>query len=251
MEWKLVAALGACLVLGLRHGFDYDHLAAIGDIAAVQASRWRALRLGMLYAVGHALTVVALGVAVIRMHVPMPVWLDNVTERLIGATLIVLGVAVVAGLLHPHAHENRMPSRIAAGVNLARTLGWRLLRLFQPERERPAVFAWNYNGRSVFLIGMLHGVGAETPSQLMLFLLAARLGGATQGMLGLLAFAVGLVAMNGLMTAALTGVFGPGSERGLAGRALQRGLVWLGAAYSCGIGVVFLLGWSSALPGLL
>jgi len=28
-DWKLDAALGSCLVLGLRHGFDYDHLAAI------------------------------------------------------------------------------------------------------------------------------------------------------------------------------------------------------------------------------
>ncbi len=251
MQWKLEAALAACLVLGLRHGFDYDHLAAISDIAAVQRTRWRALRLGLLYALGHALTVVALGVAVIRLHLPLPVWLDNVTERLIGATLIVLGIAVVAGMLHPHRHENRVPSRIAAGVNLARTLAWRLLRLFEPERERPAVFAWNYNGRSVFLIGMLHGVGAETPSQLMLFLLASRLGGAAQGLLGLLAFAVGLVAMNGLMTASLAGVFGPNTERrGIAGISVQQALVWIGAVYSCGIGVVFLMGWSSALPNL-
>jgi high-affinity nickel permease len=28
-DWKLDAALGSCLLLGLRHGFDYDHLAAI------------------------------------------------------------------------------------------------------------------------------------------------------------------------------------------------------------------------------
>ena len=257
MQWKLEAALAACMALGLRHGFDYDHLAAISDIAAVQATlpsrtRWRAVRLGLLYAAGHALTVVALGAAVIEMHLPMPAWLDQVTERLIGATLIVLGIAVVAGLLHPHRHGNRVPSRMAAGVNLMRTLSWRLLRLFEPERERPAVFAWNYNGRSVWLIGMLHGVGAETPSQLMLFLLAARLAGAAEGMLGLLAFAVGLVAMNGLMTAALTGVFGAeAGQTGRSGRALQRALVWVGAAYSCGIGVVFLLGWSAGLPSLI
>ena len=35
-DWKLDAALGSCLLLGLRHGFDYDHLAAISDITAVQ-----------------------------------------------------------------------------------------------------------------------------------------------------------------------------------------------------------------------
>lgn len=247
MHWKLEAALAACAVLGLRHGFDYDHLAAISDIAAVQTRRLRALSLGLLYACGHALTVVALGVVVIQLHLPLPTWLDNVTERLIGATLIVLGVAVVAGLMHPHAHANRAQSRIAAGVNLVRTLGWQVLRLFEPERERPALFAWNYSGRSVFLIGMLHGVGAETPSQLMLFLLASRLGGSTQGMLGLGAFALGLVTMNGVMTASLSGVFGTRLQHPLAGRIL----VWTGAAYSCGIGAIFLFGWSSALPSLM
>ncbi len=46
-----------------------------------------------------------------------------------------------------------------------------------------------YNGKSVFVIGILHGVGAETPSQLALFFLTANLGGASRGMLGLAAFA--------------------------------------------------------------
>jgi high-affinity nickel-transport protein len=247
MHWKMEATLAACLVLGLRHGFDYDHLAAISDIAAVQTNRWRALGLGLFYALGHALTVAVLGVIVIQLHVPLPGWLDGLTERLIGATLIILGVAVVAGLMHPHAHPERVQSRIAAGVNLMRTLGWRLLRMFKPERERPALFAWNYSGRSIFLIGMLHGVGAETPSQLMLFFLASRLGGTTQGLLGLAAFAAGLVTMNGLMTASLAGIFGVRLKHPLAARILA----WTGAAYSCGIGVVFLFGWSSALPNLM
>jgi len=65
-DWKLDAALGSCLLLGLRHGFDYDHLAAISDITAVQRN-WRSgLRLGMTYALGHAFTVAVLGIAVRR-----------------------------------------------------------------------------------------------------------------------------------------------------------------------------------------
>ena len=42
----------------------------------------------------------------------------------------------------------------------------------------------NFDARSVFVIGVIHGLGAETPSQLMIFLLAANLGGAALGMLG-------------------------------------------------------------------
>jgi len=71
-DWKLDAALGSCLVLGLRHGFDYDHLAAISDITAVQHN-WRSgLRLGMTYALGHAFTVAALGIAVLQLHLGLP-----------------------------------------------------------------------------------------------------------------------------------------------------------------------------------
>ena len=246
MNWKLEAALSACLFLGMRHGFDYDHLAAISDITAVQRKSLRAIQLGILYALGHAMTVVALGVAVIQLHLPLPAWLDQFTERLIGLTLILLGIAVIAGFFHPHAHPERVQSRIAALINLFRTILWRFLSLFQTNLERPALFAWNYNGKSVFAIGMLHGIGAETPSQLMLFFLTARLGGATQGILGLTAFAVGLVLMNALMTASLSGLFGVSTRNPL----YYRIFAWGGAIYSCGLGAIFLSGSSSLLPSL-
>jgi high-affinity nickel-transport protein len=246
MNWKLDAALSACFVLGMRHGFDYDHLAAISDITAVQSKRLRAMRLGILYALGHALTVVVLGIFVIELHLPLPAWLDHLTERLIGLTLILLGIAVIAGMFHPHAHPERVQSRIAAGINLARSLTWRFLSLFQPGLERPSLFAWNYNGPSVFLIGVLHGIGAETPSQLALFFLTAQLGGAKEGMLGLGAFAVGLILMNTLMTASLSGLFGIKSMS----PAFYRLFAWGGAIYSCGIGALFLAGSSSLLPSL-
>lgn len=246
MNWKLEAALTACLVLGLRHGFDYDHLAAISDITAVQPGKLKAVRLGVLYALGHAFMVCAMGVVVISLHLPMPAWVDQLTERLIGATLILLGIAVVAGMLHPHAHPERVQSRIAAGINLVRHLGWRFLALFEPERERPALFAWNYNGPSVFAIGMLHGIGAETPSQVALFLLTAKLGGTAEGLWGLGAFAAGLVLMNALMTASLAGLFGMKKLSPM----FYRVFAWGGAIYSCGIGILFLAGSSQLLPSL-
>src|ERR1700691_2375390 len=118
-DWKLDAALGSCLVLGLRHGFDYDHLAAISDITAVQRSWWSGLRLGMTYALGHAITVGMLGVAVLELHIGLPQGLDHWTERLIGLTLIVLGIGVVAGILRKDAHghrHTRVKSRLATAI---------------------------------------------------------------------------------------------------------------------------------------
>lgn len=248
-DWRLDAALGSCLVLGLRHGFDYDHLAAISDITAVQRN-WRSgLRLGLTYALGHAFMVAALGVMVLQLHLGLPEGLDHWTERLIGLTLIVLGIGVVAGILRKDAHghgHSRIESRLAIGINGLVWAAWRVRRLWHPDAPRPRRFQWLYTGKSVFAIGMLHGIGAETPSQLALFFLAKSLGGTANGMMGLAAFCLGLVAMNGLMTASLGGAFQSGTIR----PRFYHAIAWTGAAYSCVIGLIFLLGISSHLPQL-
>jgi high-affinity nickel permease len=248
-ELGLYAALGSCLVLGLRHGFDYDHLAAISDITAVQRSWQNGLRLGIIYALGHAFTVAALGVAVLELHQSLPVGLDHWTERLIGLTLIVLGIGVVAGILRKdgdgHSH-GRVESRLAVAINGMAWAAWQLRLRINRQAPKPERFQWIYSGKSVFFIGMLHGVGAETPSQLALFFLAANLGGTSRGLMGLLAFAVGLITMNALMTASMGGAFRAGGHR----PHFYHAIAWTGAAYSCIIGVIFLFGIADLLPPL-
>lgn len=248
-DMSLYAALGSCLLLGLRHGFDYDHLAAISDITAVQRNWLTGLRLGMTYALGHAFTVGALGVAVLEMHLGLPQGLDHWTERLIGLTLIVLGIGVVAGILRKDAHghrHSRVESRLAIAINGILWAAWQVRRIWNREAPRPERFQWMYSGKSVFVIGMLHGVGAETPSQLALFFLTANLGGTSRGLMGLLAFAVGLVTMNALMTASMGGAFSAGGQH----PRFYHAIAWTGAAYSCIIGVIFLFGISDRLPPL-
>ena len=41
------------------------------------------------------------------------------------------------------------------------------------------------------MVGVIHGLGAETPTQILLFLMAANLGGTAAGLLGLLMFILG------------------------------------------------------------
>ena len=248
ISWQIALALGSCAVLGLRHGFDYDHLAAISDITAVQRTWREGLRLGLTYALGHAFTVVALGAAVIMLHLPLPVRLDAWTERLIGVTLIVLAALVIGNLFQKRHSHHGMESRIALLISATRFLAWRTRRVFQPSAVEPTPFRWNYSGKSVFFIGILHGLGAETPSQLMLFLLAASLGGTARGFLGLLAFAVGLVAMNGVMTATLGGIYKTSAQS--RAPSIFRWVAVAGAVYSFVVGIIFLLGASGELPPL-
>jgi high-affinity nickel-transport protein len=184
------------------------------------------------------------------LHLSLPVRLDAWAERLIGVTLIVLGILVVANLVrhakgHAHSHQF-IQSRWALLINGSRHAVWRVRRTFRDDLSEPAPFTWNYNGGSVFGIGVMHGLGAETPTQLMLFLLAASLGGTMLGLLGLLAFAVGLVVMNTVMTAALSGLYGSGLHRPW----LYQFLSVAGAVYSLAVGCIFLFGASDRLPPL-
>lgn len=246
----LALALLSCALLGLRHGFDYDHLAAISDITGAQTSWRNGMGLGMLYAVGHAITVAVLGIAVIAFQAHIPAGLDAVSERLVGATLIVLGVYVFVGFVrHRRTHDSaahQIPSRIALLVQGGQYATWRLRRLFAPGLARPEPFRFRYNGMSVIVVGIVHGLGAETPSQLLLFLLAANLGGQSLGLLGLLCFIVGLLLMNALMTASAGGIFAGGALR----PRLQGIAVSLTCAYSLVVGAIFLFGLSNRLPPL-
>ncbi len=254
MSAPLDLALLSCALLGLRHGFDYDHLAAISDITSVQRGWREGMRLGLLYALGHALTVAILGSAVIFLHLSLPAHLDRIGERLVGATLIVLAAYVLVTFLRRRhlAHDERThhhipQSRVALLISGARYANWRVRRLADPALPRPDPFAFRYDQSSVFVVGIIHGLGAETPSQLLLFLLAANLGGTSRGFFGLLSFIAGLLLMNTLMTASASGIFAGSTNR----PRLQTIVTSLTAVYSLVIGVVFLLGTSDRLPTLL
>jgi high-affinity nickel permease len=249
MSTSLELALFSCALLGLRHGFDYDHLAAITDITSVQRGWREGMKLGLLYVLGHALTVAVLGSAVLFLHVSLPAHLDAVGERLVGATLIVLAVYVLVSFVRRdrRAHHHGNPrSRIALVISGGQYVGWQVRRRIQPDAPQPAPFAFRYDRSSVFTVGIIHGLGAETPSQLLLFLLAANLGGTSRGFLGLCSFLVGLLLMNTMMTASASGIFAGSTER----PRLRLVVTGLTAVYSFGIGIVFLFGISDRLPAL-
>ncbi len=241
---SLELALISAAVLGFRHGFDYDHIAAISDITSVQTGRGRGMQLGLLYALGHAATVAVLGSAVILFQLSMPRSMDRIAERLVGITLLILGVYVLGSLFRGNSAPR---SRFHI---IAEALGWLhwKLKSYGHDHEIPVPVraGWNYDPKSVIMIGVIHGFGAETPSQLMIFLLAANLGGIDKGFLGLTMFIVGLLVMNTIMTAAAVGLFGFGS--GLP--RFQYVVTALTALYSLGVGTLFLVGSSRLLPPL-
>ena len=156
---SLQLALLSAAILGFRHGFDYDHIAAISDITSVQTSRWRGMRLGLLYAMGHAAMVILLGSAVIVFQLSLPHGMDRIAERLVGLTLVILGVYVLGSLIQGNSAPR---SRFQLMAGALRWIHWKMKgHGHDHDVPPPTDKTWNYSSKAVVMIGVVHGLGAE------------------------------------------------------------------------------------------
>ncbi len=315
--------LGTALVLGIRHGFDWDHIAAITDVTSTSAAseaaeevheaaheaaieddhaasndlphehlhvhahggpaelaahtgpdvhahvaaggepsaghvsaaalrpnvlveQRRALGLGTLYALGHALVVGVLGALALVFGTVLPDWVDPIMSRVVGITLILLGTWVFVSLYQyaRHGREFRLRSRWMLVFDSAR-YGWRKFQasLHGHEHADPIEMT-AYGPRTALGVGMIHGIGAETGTQVLLI---AAIGGASSQGLGLpmlAAFIVGLLISNSIVVLITATGF-------IASRARERlyiGVGLLAGSFSLLIGAAFLLGLDGSLP---
>src|SRR6202041_3837769 len=166
---NLRLSLLSAAVLGFRHGLDYDHIAAITDISSVQSKASDAVRYGLLYVAGHAATVAVLGSAAVVFRQSLPAGSDRWAERLVGVTLLVLGVYVLGTFFRPSTHSHIRPrTRITLLINGTLWIYWQLSRIFGGTKvEARHGFKDGYGTSSTFLVGVIHGLGAETPTQIL------------------------------------------------------------------------------------
>jgi ABC-type nickel/cobalt efflux system permease component RcnA len=112
MTPSIVAVLAIGALLGLRHAFEPDHLAAVSTLATRPGGRrlWNAARLGLIWGIGHTVTVGAVALLIIALGVQLPAGLWPVAELLVAGLLILLGAMViwryVRGRWHMHAHTH-------------------------------------------------------------------------------------------------------------------------------------------------
>lgn len=92
-----IALLG--LLLGMRHATDPDHVIAVTAILSRERRLASAARIGVVWGLGHTLTVLAVGAAIIIFKLAVPIRLGLAMEFAVALVLILLGLGSVGGLV--------------------------------------------------------------------------------------------------------------------------------------------------------
>jgi ABC-type nickel/cobalt efflux system permease component RcnA len=207
-----IIALG--FFLGMRHATDPDHVIAVTTIVSRQRSIRQAALIGALWGLGHTITILVVGSAIILFGLVIPPRVGLTMELSVGLMLILLGTLNLTGILrriaetvaplqpsqHPHSHTHGdyfrgHPHGHSPGqhghAETATPLGWMdrmfgRLGLYQVIRP--------------LAVGIVHGL-AGSAAVALLVLTTIRV--PSWAVVYLLVFGVGTVAGMMLITAAI------------------------------------------------
>jgi len=215
------AALSLGLVVGARHAFEPDHLAAVSTLVGGSKSTRSAVGLGLLWGLGHTVALLAVGIALVLLDGVMPERLGTAFELVVAAMLVVLGArAIIAGLrnragdvgAHRHGHVQHVHGGANDHVHVgARALAWRPLT-----------------------IGLVHGLAGSGALTALAF---AELPSTGARIVYMIMFGAGSIA--GMAVA--TGLTGAALQRIAHGPRTRRAFTLATGTLSCVVGVVWAL----------
>lgn len=157
--------LGFAFTMGIRHGIDYDHIAAITDITSSQENHNRAIWYAVFYGIGHGVMVILLGFAFILLGQSIPSELDAIFAPIIGITLIALGCYVLSSVVK-NGSSFKMKSRWMLFFSAIKFGYHKFLHNFKLSHHHPKFKEETYGFKTAFGVGLIHGVGAQTPTQI-------------------------------------------------------------------------------------
>ncbi|HKD69492.1 MAG TPA: hypothetical protein VKB84_21820 [Candidatus Binataceae bacterium] len=225
-------------VLGMRHATDPDHVIAVTAILTRERRLAAATRTGLLWGLGHSLTVLVVGCAIIVLKIKVPVRLGLAMEFGVGVALILLGLPAAASLVkeigarlglmrrvdaagrtvrvHSHVHTHGGAAHSHVHVHDADVHAAHQSHLFGRQS------AYGPAPRSALMsfgVGLVHGLAGS--AAIALFVLGA-IPKALWGVAYLAVFCLGTIAGMALITSAIGAPMVLAAHR--VGR-LHRGLV--------------------------
>lgn len=208
-----LALLGFGFVLGMRHATDPDHVVAVAAITARTRRLWPAAGLGMVWGLGHSLTLFLVGGAILAFNLSVPPRLGLALEFAVALALVTVGAL---NLRHDAAHSH-------TGL--------------PPAGRIPA-------GRA-FLVGLVHGLAGSAAVALLVL---ATVRDARLGLLYLLVFGLGTMAGMALVTTGFAAPVAAVSQRHPRFAPLMRRATGL-ASIAFGVWLAYQIGYVDGLFG--
>jgi high-affinity nickel-transport protein len=173
--------------LGMRHATDADHVVAIATIVSRERSVAGSALIGVAWGVGHTVTVMVVGTAIIMFGVVIPPRLGMSMEFAVGIMLVLLGVLTLTGVgrvaraahagvpagreldLHDHLHTHgdyvhRHPHGHGPGAHGHTDEHTPLARLDRSGLGRIVLYDW----LRPFVVGLVHGLAGSAAVALMI-----------------------------------------------------------------------------------
>ena len=108
----LIVVIAVAALLGLRHATDPDHLTAVSTLIASEQRHGarRAGLLGLVWGLGHATSLFALGLPIVVFNTYVPEPVQSVAEVAIGLVIVLLAARLLVrwrrGHFHAHVHRH-------------------------------------------------------------------------------------------------------------------------------------------------
>jgi high-affinity nickel permease len=196
-----IIALG--FFLGMRHATDPDHVIAVTTIVSRQQSIRHAALIGILWGVGHTVTILAVGSAIILFGIVIPPRLGLSMELSVGLMLILLGILNLSGIMRwitetftpqhseRHAHSHAIASGKHDHVSIDPQERW---------MDRTFGRLGIYQAVRPLVVGLVHGL-AGSAAVALLVLTTIRV--PSFAVMYLLVFGIGTIAGMMLITTAI------------------------------------------------
>ncbi|MBL0938638.1 MAG: hypothetical protein IBJ03_07075 [Gemmatimonadaceae bacterium] len=232
----LLPALGLGFLVGFRHAFEPDHLAAVTTMASHERGVARAAKLGVAWGIGHTISVGLVATILVILGVNVPERFHTVAELGVAVMLIVLGMGTLIadvrrhrgahGVSHGHAHATN-----AAHQHVQVASGTSGLRVGGVLAGHPRALGF----------GILHGLAGS--GAVIVLAIAAATEQRTQ--LGyLLTFGIGSIAGMAIVSALSGATVGwVGRSNTTALRYVRMGAASLSAIVGVMLGTEVLRGW--------
>jgi len=237
--------------LGMRHATDPDHVVAVSTIVSCQRSMKHAAMIGVLWGLGHTITIFVVGSAIILFNFVIPPRLGLSMELSVGLMLILLGILNLSGIMgwimkactrphsgievHPHVHRaciqshSQKHTRAKVSTNHWAIEAYGQLGLYQIIRP--------------LAVGIVHGLAGSAAVALLVLATIRESFGA---LVYLLVFGIGTIAGMMVITAAIAVPFKFSEARSAR---LNRGLSTVSGliSVSFGVFVVYQMGFVNGL----